>query len=262
LQCTDGVEDIKYMIEKELSEAVAIDKKAAAAAKKGIIVAVDALHDQAVALDNAVSGRIQAMLDQIDETVTEVKEKGSFYGSTDHIKQVTGFHPIDDIEKYWDGKVVTSAADHEKVKGRKFYRVKFNNEQPGFFTTGADELFFICKGLDKYLRSLDGISRDLRPPCNHYNHARVGGLGQCIFIWNSYFSYCGQSTGYYHQNVACGGIPEEYLRMSVQYETTSHNWDRHLVHGNGAMQQQWQGPYNKSPYIYSFCTSGNMNYRV
>lgn len=257
----DDVRAMDYTIEKELGDAVAKDKRAGKVAKEGIIVAVNALHDQAVALDNAVSGRIQAMMDQIDDTVTEVKEKGAFYGSIDHIKQVTGYHAIDDIEKYWDGKTVTSAAEHQKVRGRKFYRVKFNAVTPGYFTSGSDELFFICMGLDKYLRSLDGISRDLRPPCNHYNHARVGGLNQCIFIWNSYFSYCG-GTGFYSQNIACAGVPEEYLRMSVQYETTSHNWDRHLVHHNAAMNHRWQDPYKPSAYIYSFCTSGNMNYLV
>jgi len=179
----DGVLDMMYNIEKDLGSAVAADKKAGDDARAGIISAVKSLKTQAQALDDSVADKIKTMVDKIDESVAIVKAKGAFYGSDNHLEQVTGYHPINDIEKYWDGKVVTSGSDHGRVRGRKFYRVKFNAITPGFFSSGSDELFMICLGLDKYLRLLDGISRDLRPPCNHYGHPRVGGLGQCIFIW-------------------------------------------------------------------------------
>jgi hypothetical protein len=256
---TEGVADMEYQINKELGDAVNADKRAGDAAKAGIVSSVNNLKAKATALNDAVQGRIDTMQAKIDDAVQTVKEKGAFYGSAEHIKQVCGFHPLDEVEKYWDGKVITSASDHGNVRGRKFYRVKFNLVRKGFFTSGSDELFLACKGLDMYLRSVDGIGRDLRPPCNHYGHMRVGGLGQCIFIWDSYFSHCG-GGGYWRQNQACGGIPEEYLRMSVQYETTWHNWDRHYAHFNGVNNHGWVNPYQESPYEYSFCTSGNMNY--
>jgi len=255
------VASMTYTINKVLGDAVRDDEKAGKEAKAGVKASVDNLKASADALEKAVAEKIAGMEAIIDDSVKAVQKNGAFYGSDAHIKQVCGFDPIEDIEKYWDGKVYTSTADNGEVRGRKFYKVKFNINQRGYFTSGSDELFFACSALSKYLRSVDGISRDLRPPCNHQWHNRVGGLGQCIFIWRSYFSHCG-GGGYWRQNEACAGVPEVALRMTVNYEMAQHNWDRHLAHNSRENSHDWVSPYRTSSHEYVMCTSGNQNYKV
>jgi hypothetical protein len=196
----------------------------------------------------------------IDQEMASLLGGTGFVGTDEHIKQVTGFSP-DEVDKYWDGKVLTSVADASEVKGRKFYKVKFNTKQPGYFTSGADELFMACRALSVHMQRTDGIERDLRPACNHFGHDRSGGLGQCIWIYNSYFSHCGGS-GFWQQNVACGGIEEPELRMTVMYETNQHNWDRQFVHYDRANGHGWVDPYKESAFQSVLCTGGNQNYKA
>merc|ERR1712146_123612 len=45
-----------------------------------------------------------------------------------------------------------------EVKGRVFYKVKFNVRTPGWWSVNSDELFAACSALSTYLRRQDGMS--------------------------------------------------------------------------------------------------------
>jgi len=192
----------------------------------------------------------------IDEAVGTLP----FWGSEEHLHQVTGFYSHE-VDKYWDGKAVVSTSDHGDVKGRIFYRVKYNIRTPGYWSGNSAELFMACSALSTYLRSKDGLERDLRPVCNHQHHARHGGTRGCIWIRGSYFSHCG-GGGYWRVNEACGGVPEEWLRQSVPYELNRHNNDRHLVHQNCANCHRWWDPYTPGEFQYTICSGGNRHYKT
>jgi hypothetical protein len=209
---------------------------------------------------NTMATRMAAMENKIDDAMEAVIANAAFTGSDDHIEQVCGFRP-DDVDEYWDKKVYTSSADHGEVRGRKFYRVHFNKKQPGFFTSGSDELFMACRALSVYMQRQDGLERDLRPACNTYYHHRFGGLGQCIWIHRSYFSHCG-GGGYWRQNMMCAGVPETALRNIPHYEDNQHNWDRHLAHYDRENHHGWVDPYRTSQYQHTLCTGGNQNYKA
>lgn len=203
---------------------------------------------------------ISQMQDAVKKAIDGAKKKGVFYFTDEHIYQLTGFYP-NEIEKYWDGDAIISTSSRSEVKGRVFYKVKFNVRTPGWWSVNSDELFAACSALSTYLRRQDGIERDLRPPCNHYNHDRVGGMGQCIHIDHSYFSHCG-GGGYWQDNIACGGIPEPKLRYTVGYETLEHNYAHHLVHRNRANSHEWRDALRSSEYEYVMCTGGNSAFRT
>jgi hypothetical protein len=257
---TDILTDATNEIQRKLDRAVLADKRAGIDATPGILMAANNLQAVQDNLKASVYGKMDALGDFIDSAVDEVASKAVTYGTDGHIKQVCGFTP-DEHEKYWDGKIHTSTANEGKVKGRRFYKVQFNIKQNGYFTSGGDELMLACMALSKHLRMKDGIERDLRPVCNHYGHNNVGGLGQCIFIYRSYFSHCG-GGGYWEQNRACGGVKEAELRMSIFWENNQHNHDRQFSHNNGANSHSWQNPYQQNNnYKHTFCSGGNMNFR-
>lgn len=256
----DVLVDSTNEIHRKLDRAVLADKRAGEAAAPGILEAQENLQLVHGALKDSVFGKIDALKEFIDDAVDEVYQKAVTYGTDGHIKQVCGFSP-EETDKYWDGKTHVSTANNGRVKGRKYYRVQFNVKQNGYFTSGADELMLACMALSKHLRMQDGIERDLRPVCNHYGHRNLGGLGQCIFIWESYFSHCG-GGGYWEVNRACGGIKESELRMSLFWENNEHNHDRLFAHNNGANSHSWQNPYTtNNNYKYTFCSGANMNFR-
>jgi len=256
----DTLTDATNEIQRKLDQAVLTDKRAGVDAIPGIKVAADnvqAIHD---GLKASVYGKMDALGDFIDQAVEEVYQKAVTYGTDGHIKQVCGFTP-DEVDKYWDGKIHVSTANNGRVKGRRYYKVQFNIVQNGYFTSSSDELMLACMALSKHLRMKDGIERDLRPICNHYGHRNIGGLGQCIFIWESYFSHCG-GGGYWEQNRACGGIKESELRMTLFWENNQHNHDRQFSHNNRENSHSWQNPYQENDqYKHTFCSGGNMNFR-
>lgn len=207
-----------------------------------------------------IVGKIAEMEKEIKTQMAEVIDRIPFRLSDEHIMQVVGFKPAE-TEKYWDGKVYKSKSSTGEVAGRLFYSIKFNVVRPGYWTSGSDELFMACHALSVHLYRQDGIERDLRPPCNHYNHHTWGGVGNCIFIMNSYFSHCGgSSSGYWRMEEACGGVPEQTIRNSVNFEDARHNNDRHYVH-KGPNSHEWRDPYQSSAYASTLCTGGNQNYR-
>jgi len=203
---------------------------------------------------------INEMTAAVKKAVTDAASKGNYEGTHAHIKQVTGID-YNEPSQYWDGKAVVSNSERGNVKGRIFYKVKFNLKQAGYWTANSDELFLACTALSTYLRQQDGVERDLRPPCNHYNHPRVGGMGQCIQIDHSYFSHCG-GGGYWRESIACGGVSESWIRNTVGYETLEHNYDRHLVHRQSSNSHSWADSFKQSGYQYTLCTGGNMNFRT
>lgn len=218
--------------------------------------------DNAKKINAATAKLVADMTKAVKDAVAGVKKNAVFTGSDEHCKQVSGFYP-DDVQTSgaWDGKHFVSSSDRGDVKGRIFYKMQFNMNTAGWWSSNSDELFVACQGLSTYLRRADGIERDLRPPCNHYNHPRVGGMGQCIQIDHSFFSHCG-GGGYWSQNLACGGIPEPELRMVVGYETLEHNYDRHLCHYTGANSHGWENAYTGQGYKYTLCTGGNSHFRT
>lgn len=256
----DDLTDSTNEINRKLDRAILADKRAGMAAAPGIVEATGNLQKAHDILKSSVYGKMDALSDFIDEAVEEVYSSAVTYGTDGHIKQVCGFTP-DEVDKYWDGKTHVSTANNGRVKGRKYYRIQFNIKQEGYFTSGGDELMLGCMALSKHLRLKDGVERDLRPICNHYGHGNIGGLGQCIFIWESYFSHCG-GGGYWEVNRACGGIKEPELRMSIFWENNQHNHDRMFAHDNRANAHSWQNPYttNKA-YKFTFCSGANMNFR-
>jgi len=256
----DVLTDATNEINRKLDRAVLADYRAGVDASAGITEAAGNLQKVHDVLKGSVYGKMDKLADFIDEAVEEVYQKAVTYGTDGHIKQVCGFTP-DEVDKYWDGKTHTSTANNGRVKGRKYYKIQFNIKQVGYWTSGGDELMLGCMALSKHLRMQDGLERDLRPICNHYGHGNIGGLGQCIFIWESYFSHCG-GGGYWEVNRACGGIKESELRMSVFWENNQHNHDRYLSHNNGANSHSWQNPYTAgSQYKFTFCSGANMNFR-
>lgn len=207
-----------------------------------------------------IANKIAAMEKDVKAQMAEVLDNMPYAKSDEHIMQVVGFKPAE-TEKYWDGKVYKSKSSTGEVNGRLFYSVKFNVVRPGYWTSGSDELFMACHALSVHLYRQDGIERDLRPPCNHYNHHTWGGVGNCIFIMQSYFSHCGgSSSGYWRMEEACGGVPEQGLRNSVNFEDARHNNDRHYVH-RGPNSHEWRDPYQTSEYTHTLCTGGNQNYK-
>jgi len=256
---TDTLTDTWNAVQRKLDRAVLKDKRAAETFTPGLRVAVANLESQYGNLRKAVFGQLDTISDFVDDALDEVASKMVTYGTDSHIKQVCGYESHE-ISKYWDEKKYVSTANNGRVKGRIFYRIKFNIANQGYFTSGMDELLLGCMALSKYLRSQDGLERDLRPACNHYGHHNIGGMGQCIFIWENYFSHCG-GGGYWEQNRACGGVPEPALRMGVYWETAYHNNDRLMRHNNAANSHSWQDPYRNSDYQYTMCTGGNMNFR-
>ena len=212
----------------------------------------------------AARASLDVALDDIDTLVADgVKEAMSnsvFVGSPQHIKQVTGID-YKNTKSYLIWAKVSQAAN-SYVKGRKFYKVKFNLKQPGYWTSGSDELFMACRALSMQMFEADKIERDLVPPCNHYGRGRVvGGNGQCFWVERSYFSHCG-GGGYWAWQHACAGIAEKDLRGIVGYEDTQENYDSHLVHRNGANNHAWASPYKtQAAYQYTLCTSQNSNFK-
>ena len=207
-----------------------------------------------------VDAAIEAMEARVAEAKADAMQSTTYTGSDAHIKQVTGFAP-DEVNKYWDGKVTTSTSSYGYVRGRKFYKVKFNIVSPGYWSANSDEIFYACQALSIHLRRKDGIERDLRPPCNHWGHWKSGGLGQCVPIESSFFSHCG-GGGYWEQNQACGGVPESYLRYTIGYEENRHNYDRHLVHNEHSNWHDWRDSQTASKWDSAMCTGGNQNFRV
>lgn len=211
--------------------------------------------------DRAVDEALANIDDLVADGVEQAKKLAPFSGTPDHIKQVTGID-YKNTKSYlvWE-KASQSSSGY--VRGRKFYKVKFNLAKPGYFTSGSDELFMACRALSMALFEKDGKERDLVPPCNHWSrHQNVGGQGQCIMIERSYFSHCG-GGGYWSWQIACGGIKESDLRGIVGYESTWENYDRHLCHRNGANSHTWCNPYSQTTtYQYTLCTSNNVNFKV
>merc|ERR1719378_1217353 len=102
---------------------------------------------------------ISQMQDAVKKAIDGAKKKGVFYFTDEHIYQLTGFYP-NEIEKYWDGDAIISTSSRSEVKGRVFYKVKFNVRTPGWWSVNSDELFAACSALSTYLRRQDGIERD------------------------------------------------------------------------------------------------------
>jgi len=225
-----------------------------------LLAPIGVIEDELGNFEKMVDEAMDALNDKVDEAKVKAASSSSFTGSDEHIKQVTGFAP-DEVNKYWDGKVTTSSSNYGYVRGRKFYKVKFNIVTPGYWSANSDEIFYACMALSIHLRRKDGVERDLRPPCNHWGHWKSGGLGQCVPIENSYFSHCG-GGGYWEQNTACGGVPESYLRYTIGYEENRHNYDRHLVHNDGSNWHDWRDSQTNSNWQYAMCTGGNQNFRV
>jgi len=218
------------------------------------------INDELAGFEAAVDDAMSDLKSDVDAAVEKAKSSGTFLRSDEHIEQVCGFKP-DETNKYWDGKVITSTADHGYVRGRKFYKVMFNAITPGYWSANSDEIHMACAALSIHLRREDGIERDLRPACNHYGHWKSGGLGQCVMVERSYFSHCG-GGGYWEQNRACGGVPEVYLRYTIGYEENRHNRDRHLTHNDGSNWHSWRESQVSSAWKYAMCTGGNQNFKV
>jgi hypothetical protein len=237
---------------------------AAAAATKALgdleLDSARKIADELTVFEATVDDAMDALRADVADAVEEAGSWSTFLRTDEHIEQVVGFKP-DDIEKYWDGKVVTSTSNQGYVRGRKFYRVMFNAHTPGYWSANSDEIFMACTALSIHLRRQDGIERDLRPPCNHWGHWKAGGLGQCIMIEHSYFSHCG-GGGYWEQNTACGGVPETYLRYTIGYEENRHNRDRHLSHNDGSNWHDWRDSQVSSAWKYAMCTGGNQNFKL
>lgn len=196
----------------------------------------------------------------VEDAIEEAKKKSVYQGSAEHIKEVTGID-YKNTKSYlvW---TKTSNSYSSQVKGRKFYKIKFNLKTPGYFTSGSDEMFMACRALSMKLFEDDKVERDLVPPCNHWSRRQnVGGIGQCFMVERSYFSHCG-GGGYWHWQHACGGIAESDLRGIVGYESTWENYDAHLCHRGGANSHTWCYPYRgQAAYQYTLCTSQNVNFK-
>ena len=245
---------------KKINGAFASGNAALKAYRSKVSSNFDAATTNSKKIGVATRKLINDMTTAVKKAVDDAVSKGSYTGTSKHIYEVTGIKH-DDPSSYWDGQAIQSNSERGNVKGRIFYKVKFNLEQPGWWSANSDELFMACSALSMHLREQDGIERDLRPPCNHYNHNRVGGLGQCIQIDHSYFSHCG-GGGYWRESLACGGVSEAWLRNTVGYETLEHNYDRHLVHRTSANNHGWSDSYRSSSYQYTLCTGGNMAYKT
>jgi hypothetical protein len=212
-------------------------------------------------LTKKLDATMPALKKTIADNMEEILSRIPFHHSDDHIEQVTGFRP-EEIEKYWDGKVIKSKAANADVVNRLFYKIVFNARNPGYWTSGSDEMFMACLALSSHLYRKDGIERDLRPACNHWGNWNIGGMGQCIKIADSYFSHCGGSNaGYWRMEQACGGVPEETLRNTISYEDATNNHDRHLIH-NAPNNHYWSDPYQKNEKTkFVLCTGGNQNFK-
>jgi hypothetical protein len=230
------------------------------ALEEELLAPVAVIEDELANFESMVDDAMDELSAKVEKAKSDAEGSSTYTGSDAHIKQVTGFAP-DEINKYWDGKVTTSTSQHGYVRGRKFYKVKFNIMTPGYWSSNSDEIFYACQALSIHLRRKDGIERDLRPPCNHWGHWKAGGLGQCVPIERSYFSHCG-GGGYWEQNRACGGVPENYLRYTIGYEENRHNYDRHLVHNDGSNWHDWRDSMSNSNWQSTMCTGGNQNFRV
>jgi hypothetical protein len=224
-----------------------------------LLTEVDSADDLVSAIESTVDQALMQLEEAVATGIAEANAVSGYTDSDEWVFQNTGFYP-DEIEKYWDGKIVTSASEVSEVSGRKFYKVKFNIREKGYWSPNSDEMFAACRGLSNYLRKQDGIERDLRPPCNHYGHWRRGGLGQCIFIFRSYFSHCG-GGGYWRETWTCAGTPEAWLTNIVGYEDLQDNYDNHYVHV-AENRHNWQGSQTSSSFEYTLCTGGNQNYRL
>ena len=239
-------------------------QKAGRAARSKMIARIsgakEVIKKSQVRVNKNVIGKIAQMEIDVKAQMKAVIDSMPFKYSDEHIFQVTGFRP-DEIAKYWDGKVITSKSSTGEVSGRKFYRIQYNTVRPGYWTSNSDEMLMGCHALSVHLYRQDGVERDLRPPCNHYGHHTWGGLGNCIFIYHSYFSHCGgSSSGYWRMEEACGGVPEQALRNIPCFEDCHHNNDRHLSH-NGPNSNSWRDPYTESEWTHTLCTGGNQNYK-
>jgi len=247
-----NAEAIATMAVERTKNLIAVDEISGAGGKAKSLAdeTSDILNKQMVELSKKVTADINKKLESVS---------ASNYGTDNHIKQVTGFSSSE-TNKYWDGKTYTSAANHGEVRGRKFYKVKFNIKSRGYWTSNSNELFMACKALSNALRAKDGVERDLRPPCNHYNHRRTGGLGQCIFVRDSYLSHSHNGGGYWGWQRAGAGIKAEVLKNIAGYEQTNHNNDHHLVHRSPNSHTWWKA-YRSGIYEYTMCTSGNSNFK-
>jgi len=239
-------------------------QKAGREARTAMINRITAAKSKAVKtqvrVNKNVIGKIAAMEKDVKAQMKAVVEAMPYRYSDEHIFQVTGFRP-DETDKYWDGKVIKSKSSTGEVNGRLFYRIQYNVVRPGYWTSNSDEMLMGCHALSVHLYRQDGIERDLRPPCNHYGHNTWGGLGNCIFIYHSYFSHCGgSSSGYWRMEEACGGVPEQSLRNMPCFEDCQHNNDRHYSH-NGPNSHSWRDPYSQEGWTHTLCTGGNQNYR-
>merc|ERR1719453_2624634 len=198
----------------------------------------------------------------IDDSIKTALESAPFYGSDNHIKQVTGID-VNEWADYWDGKPVKSNGQVQNVAGRLYYKVKFNLNKPGWFSVNTDELIWACRALSVHLRRKDGKERDLRPVCNHHNrHGNYGGQGACAYVHESYFSHCG-GGGYWRPEVACGGAPEAWLRGSLMWEDLHDGEDRVLRHDEGPNRHSHKSPFTPDANSQTtICTSANDHYKV
>ena len=223
----------------------------------GTAASIRTLVDQA---DNALTAGLLDIDELVAAGVEEAARLAPYQGSGPHIKQVTGID-YKNTKSYlmW---AKDSKAANGYVKGRMFYKVKFNLNQPGYFTSGSDEIFYACRALSMALFETDGVERDLVPPCNHWSrHQNVGGIGQCFMVELAYFSHCG-GAGYWGWTQACAGIPETDLRGAIGFESSWENYDRHYGHQAGPNKHRWVNSYTASTEMqYTLCTSQNSNFK-
>jgi len=248
-----------YQAAFKLEQETQATRRSLSESVQGQLEVIERAASEAQADVNDAFAELESM---VDDSIAQAMETAPFYGSDKHIEQVTGIK-IDEWSDYWDGKPIKSQGTVSNVAGRLYYKVKFNLNNPGWFSGNADELTWACRALSIHLRRKDGKERDLRPVCNHYSrHGLYGGQGSCAYVDRSYFSHCG-GGGYWRMEEACGGAPEEWLRMSVFWEDHHDGEDRILRHDNGPNRHSHVSPYqNRGDSATTICTSANDNYKV
>ena len=87
-----------------------------------------------------------------------------------------------DIDKY----LVTTWQSSSYHSNRKYFKIKFNPNRPGYFSCGSAEFRTACTALNTALRGSDGVDRALKPVCNHQSYTD----GNCVRLSGSYLSHC------------------------------------------------------------------------
>merc|ERR1719230_710324 len=153
-----------------------------------------------------------------------------------------------DIDKY----LVTTWQSSSYHNNRKYFKIKFNPNRPGYFSCGAAEFRTACTALNTALRGSDGVDRALKPVCNHASFTD----GNCVRLSSSYLSHCG-CGGSYRRWPHCAGMPESFLVKTILYNRHGwHGW-HHLSH-NGVCSHSWRSCNGQhSSYPYTICTSSN-----